>query len=194
MKKIIRLTEGDIHHMVRTAINEVLDGMDDTEKSYWLMRQRQQRPNTKSRTKTDYPGEFARKFHKDVYGDDNDVRLTDGYWGANSQDVYDNGNDRITVNGNARIDQNGNFTADQIAYNNDIDKPLRRRLNFTYTQKPGEKTGQFYNYQNGMPQKTNASNVMPSPNLRNNVARGLNRYNDLAAKYDIQRKNQQSKY
>lgn len=82
MKKIIRLTEGDIHHMVRRAINEVLDGMDDTEKSYWLMRQRQQRPNTKSRTKTDYPGEFARKFHKDVYGDNNDVRLTDGYWGG----------------------------------------------------------------------------------------------------------------
>ena len=45
-----------------------------------------------------------------------------------------------------------------------------------------------------MPQKTNASNVMPVPNFRNNVARGLNRYNDLAAKYDIQRKNQQSKY
>lgn len=193
MKKIIRLTEGDIHHMVRRAINEVLDGMDDTEKSYWLMRQRQQRPNTKSRTKTDYPGEFARKFHKDVYGDNNDVRLTDGYWGANSQDVYNNGNDRITVDGNASIDQNGNFTANQIAYNNDIDKPLRRRLNFTYTQKPGEKTGQFYNYQNGMPQKTNASNVMPSPNLRNNVVRGLNRYNDLAAKYDRQRQSQQFK-
>lgn len=193
MKKIIRLTEGDIHHMVRTAINEVLDGMDDTEKSYWLMRQRQQRPNTKSRTKTDYPGEFARKFHKDVYGDNNAVRMSDGYWGANSQDVYNNGNDRITVDGNASIDQNGNFTANQIAYNNDIDKPLRRRLNFTYTQKPGEKTGQFYNYQNGMPQKTNASNVMPSPNLRNNVVRGLNRYNDLAAKYDRQRQSQQFK-
>ena len=118
MKKIIRLTESDLHHMVRTAINEVLDGMDDTEKAYWLMRQRQQRPNTKSRTKTDYPGEFARKFHKDVYGDNNDVRLTDGYWGADSQDVYNNGNDRIRVTGNARIDQNGNFTADQIAYNN----------------------------------------------------------------------------
>lgn len=193
MKKIIRLTEGDIHHMVRRAINEVLDGMDDTEKAYWLMRQRQQRPNTKSRTKTDYPGEFARKFHKDVYGDNNDVRLTDGYWGANSQDVYDNGNDRTTVDGNASIDQNGNFTAHQIVYNNDIDKPLRRRLNFTYTQKPGEKTGQFYNYQNGIPQKTNASNVMPSPSLRNNVVRGLNRYNDLAAKYDRQRQSQQFK-
>lgn len=113
--------------------------------------------------------------------------------GANSQDVYNNGNDRITVDGNASIDQNGNFTANQIAYNNDIDKPLRRRLNFTYTQKPGEKTGQFYNYQNGMPQKTNASNVMPSPNLRNNVVRGLNRYNDLAAKYDRQRQSQQFK-
>lgn len=34
MKKIIRLTEGDLHHMVRSVINEVLDGMDDTEKAY----------------------------------------------------------------------------------------------------------------------------------------------------------------
>ena len=50
MKQIIRLTESDLHHMVRKVINEVLDGMDDTEKSYWLMRQRQERPNTKSRT------------------------------------------------------------------------------------------------------------------------------------------------
>lgn len=193
MKKIIRLTEGDLHHMVRTAINEVLDGMDDTEKSYWLMRQRQQRPNTKSRTKTDYPGEFARKFHKDIYGDNNATRMSDGYWGANSQDVYDNGNDRITVDGNARIDQNGNFTADQIAYNNGNIIPFEKKLNFNYTQKPGEKTGQFYNYQNGMPQKTNASNVMPGPNFRNNVVRGLNRYNDLAAKYDRQRQSQQFK-
>ena len=193
MKKIIRLTEGDIHHMVRTAINEVLDGMDDTEKAYWLMRQRQQRPNTKSRTKTDYPGEFARKFHKDVYGDNNATRMSDGYWGADSQDVYNNGNDRITVAGNACIDQNGNFTADQMPYTYGYEEPIDKKLRFNYTQKPGEKTGQFYNYQNGMPQKTNASNVMPGPNLRNNVVRGLNRYNDLAAKYDRQRQSQQFK-
>ena len=46
MKQIIRLTESDLHHMVRSVINEVLDGMDDTEKAYWLMRQRQERPNS----------------------------------------------------------------------------------------------------------------------------------------------------
>ena len=44
-----------------------------------------------------------------------------------------------------------------------------------------------------MPQKTNGSNVMPGTSLRNNVVRGLNRYNDLAAKYDRQRQSQQPK-
>lgn len=32
MKRTIRLTESDLHNMVRTTINEVLDNMDDTEK------------------------------------------------------------------------------------------------------------------------------------------------------------------
>lgn len=50
MKRTIRLTESDLHNMVRTAINEVLDNMDDTEKAYWLMQQRQERPNTKAKT------------------------------------------------------------------------------------------------------------------------------------------------
>lgn len=70
---------------------------------------------------------------------------------------------------------------------------LKKSYVLTILKSQVKKTGQFYNYQNGMPQKTNASNVMPGPSLRNNVARGLNRYNDLATKYDRQRQSQQPK-
>lgn len=64
MKRTIRLSESDLHNMVRTAINEVLDNMDDTEKAYWLMRQRQERPNTKAKTPVNYEEQFADKFNR----------------------------------------------------------------------------------------------------------------------------------
>ena len=114
------------------------------------------------------------------------------------RNAYRTGNENVDVQGGIDIDREGNFNAKQRTWGGTIKDrytdPGMINRNFNYTQKPGEKTGQFYNYQNGMPQKTNASNVMPGHSLRNNVVRGLNRYNDLAAKYDRQRQSQQSKY
>ena len=63
VNRTIRLRESDLHNMVKAAINEVLDNLDDTEKAYWLMRQRQQRPNTKSKTPVNYESEFANQFN-----------------------------------------------------------------------------------------------------------------------------------
>ena len=70
MKKRIRLSESDLHNIIKESINEVLDTMNDTEKAYWLMRQRQERPNRKSKTGGSYASKFADKFNNEVYGRD----------------------------------------------------------------------------------------------------------------------------
>lgn len=201
MKKIIRLTEGDIHHMVRRAINEVLDGMDDTEKSYWLMRQRQQRPNTKSRTKTNYVDNFRRKFYNDVYGIDTDKN-------SNPRGDYDypeswdrnayrsRGDNNIDVHGGIGIDGRGNLYAGQTTWGETINDrytdPGIINRNFNYSQSPKEKNGKFYD-NDDWPQirKKDPSRVTMTPNFRDMFNKGVNRYNDLGDKYDKQRQSRQ---
>lgn len=177
MKKIIRLTEGDIHHMVRRAINEVLDGMDDTEKAYWLMRQRQQRPNTKSRTKTDYPREFSNKFNKEVYGDEDGIRdyenVDDGDWSG------------YASNG-LGVDQSGTFCASQGA------SYAPGRFNFDYSQGPSNKNGKFNMYPNNRRVAAKNSDVYMSPKFSNNFYKGLHRFNDLSNTYDIYNRRRQA--
>lgn len=176
MKKIIRLTEGDIHHMVRRAINEVLDGMDDTEKAYWLMRQRKERPNTKSRTKTDYPGEFANKFNKEVYGNEN---------GADGYENLDDGNWRGYARSSVGVDQSGCFRASQGA------GYAPGRFNFDYTQGPNSRNGEFSMYPNNVKAPAKSSDVYMSPEYKLNFYKGFHRYNNLGDKYDRQRQSQQ---
>lgn len=201
MKKIIRLTEGDIHHMVRRAINEVLDGMDDTEKSYWLMRQRQQRPNTKSRTKTNYVDNFRRKFYNDVYGIDTDKN-------SNPRGDYDypeswdrnayrsRGDNNIDVHGGIGIDGRGNLYAGQTTWGETINDrytdPGIINRNFNYSQSPKEKNGKFYDNDDwSQKQMKDPSNVTMTPNFRDMFNKGVNRYNDLGDKYDRQRQSRQ---
>ena len=203
MKKIIRLTEGDIHHMVRRAINEVLDGMDDTEKSYWLMRQRRERPNTKSRTKTNYVDNFRRKFYNDVYGIDTDKN-------SNPRGDYDypeswdrnayrsRGDNNIDVHGGIGIDGRGNLYAGQTTWGETINDrytdPGIINRNFNYSQSPKEKNGKFYD-NDDWPQirKKDPSRVTMTPNFRDMFNKGVNRYNDLGDKYDKQRQSRQPK-
>lgn len=184
MKKIIRLTEGDIHHMVRRAINEVLDGMDDTEKSYWLMRQRQQRPNTKSRTKTDYPAEFAKKFNKEVYGNEN---------GSSGLEYLDDENGSGSVYyGSGVHPGNGSFNAGQGSLNHTNPD----RMNFDYWQGPNERNGEFLMYPKNVRVPAKASDVYMSPKSEHNFYKGLHRYNDISNTYDIynRRRAKTSKY
>ena len=202
MKKIIRLTEGDIHHMVRRAINEVLDGMDDTEKAYWLMRQRQQRPNTKSRTNTDYVDNFRRKYYDEINSTDRNTNRDKnprGEWELPrswDRNTYRTGNENVDVQGGIDIDREGNFNAKQRTWGGTIKDrytdPGMINRNFRYTQKPEDKNGQFYDNEDWN-QKKDSSNVTMTPNFRNMFNKGLSRYNDLAAKYDRQRQSQQPK-
>ena len=190
MKKIIRLTEGDLHHMVRSVINEVLDGMDDTEKAYWLMRQRQERPNTKSITKTDYPGEFAKKFHKDIYG--NGDKDYDGIYVPDIYDVYSDGNDRTQVKGKVGVDPtNGNFFARQRV----PDVPINHPLNFDYVQRPKGKADFTYDsdftiYPKGVATKIDPyedDRVKISPKIGDSISNALDRYNGIDKSYLQQR-------
>lgn len=140
--------------MVRSVINEVLDGMDDTEKAYWLMRQRQERPNTKSRIKTDYPGEFANKFNKEVYG------KNDGAYSGSYEGTYYNGNRMGNYKGYAGVDpSNGNFSAQQYTDDNLWgaglgDKYYKsnnfvKNANFRYSQKPEDTKNYMANTKDG---------------------------------------------
>lgn len=100
MKRTIRLTESDLHNMVRTAINEVLDNMDDTEKAYWLMQQRQERPNIKAKTPVNYEEQFAKQFNGEVYGNPEIFNNGGGYnhnTGTEIGRVGVDRNDRISV-------------------------------------------------------------------------------------------------
>lgn len=185
MKQIIRLTEGDLHHMVRSIINEVLDGMDDTEKAYWLMRQRQQRPNTKSRTKTDYPREFAKKFNREFYGNgDKD------YDGIYVPDIYDTHSDGTPVKGKVGVDPtNGNLFARQRVPNATIDHPL----NFDYVQRPTDGNTydeDFITYPKGIATKSEPiykDYAKISPKMGYAMGDAFDRYNDIDKSYMQQR-------
>lgn len=202
MKQIIRLTESDLHHMVRNVINEVLDGMDGTEKAYWLMRQRQERPNTKSRAKTNYVDDFRRKFYNDAYGIDTDKnhypRGDYHYPETWDRNAYRTGDGNIDVHGGIGIDDRGNLYAGQTTWgetiNDRYNDPGVINRNFNYTQSPNEKNGKFHDNDDWSQKQTkDPSSVTMTPNFRNMFNKGLHRYNDLGNKYDRQRQSQQPK-
>lgn len=172
MKRTIRLTESDLHNMVRTAINEVLDNMDDTEKAYWLMRQRQERPNTKAKTPVNYSGQFAQQFNKEVYDNPSGGTIdADG-----------------KAFGSARMNPFGGFSASQgsgwgINPNG---------TNFNYHQGTNDdnKNGEFYDTNKGGV-KMNTSQVNMHPAVNRFINKGRTRYNQIQQKYNQQRQSQQ---
>jgi len=158
--------------MVRTVINEVLDNMDDTEKAYWLMQQRQQRPNTKAKTPVDYSGQFAQQFNKEVYGNP--------YGGS----INANGK----AFGSARMNPLGGFSASQGSgwgIN-----PNGTNFNYHQGTNPDNKNGEFYDtYKGGT--KMDPSQVNMHPAVNNFINKGRTRYNQIQQKYNQQRQSQQ---
>lgn len=197
MKRTIRLTESDLHNMVRTAINEVLDNMDDTEKAYWLMQQREQRPNTKSKNPVNYRQQFAQKFNNEVYPEGN------SQVGTNWPEYNEGGKFRATnpngsyAYGGAGVDDNGNFRAWQNGFTAPSQgKPWGDAIegaNFNYYQ------GRPQNGTNGFSQSIGTGNrgqmqpkdVNMHPQFQQMANKGRTRYNQIQQKYNQQRQSQQ---
>lgn len=182
MKRTIRLTESDLHNMVRTAINEVLDGMDDTEKAYWLMQQRQQRPS-KSKSPVNYPQEFAKQFNQEVYGNGETYNNGGGY---NHDTGYENG--RVGV------DRNGNFVGDHSQTLQTPNNYWQQGANFRYQQTPGQAYGNttVSTGRHAFPsQQANLQDVHANDNYVNQFNKGFQRYNQIQQKYNQQRQSQQ---
>lgn len=104
MKKTIRLTENDLNNIVRSALNEVLDNMDDTEKAYFLMRQRQQRPS-KSKNPVNYPQQFATQFN-------NTMPYSNARDGNGNNIGYSGGYNRGGQTFHHGVDNRGNFSSE----------------------------------------------------------------------------------
>lgn len=166
MKKRIRLSESDLHNIIKESINEVLDNMNGTEKAYWLMRQRQERPNRKSKTGGSYASKFADKFNNEVYG-------TNRHYGVDAGDQ---------AYGNAYVHPSkGDFRAYQYA---GWDAQGGGR-NFDYSQSPDSYQGKFSTMNSGEP--INPKDVDIHPKIRNYINKGRLRYNQIQQKYDQQR-------
>ena len=172
MKRTIRLTESDLNRIVRSALNEVLDGMDDTEKAYWLMQQRQQRPNTKAKTPVDYRGQFAQQFNSEVYGNPNGGTID-----ANGRAL-----------GSAKMNTFGGFSGRQTT-GWDINP---NGTNFDYRQGENSENGEFYDINKGGV-KMNPSQVNLHPTVNNFINKGRTRYNQIQQKYNQHRQSQQPK-
>ena len=161
-KRLIRLTESDLHKIIKESVNKILNEV-SADKAYWLMQQRKQNPNTKSKTQMHYPGEFASRFNKEVYGDVNGGNID-----ANGQAM-----------GNAKVDNYGNFIANQStgwgASSNGANFNYRQGLN------QNQETDGFYN-QGG--QKMNPSQVNMHPQVKNFINRGRTRYNQIQQNYN----------
>jgi len=183
MKRTIRLTESDLHNMVRTAINEVLDNMDDTEKAYWLMQQRQQRPNTKSKTPVNYGQQFAQKFNGEVYGNPETFNNGGGY-----------NHDTGTENGRVGVDRNGNFVGDHSQTLNTQPQNWSPNYNFRYTQNAGSNQGntQVSPMRGYAPSKNvGLQDIGANDAYVNQFNKGYQRYNQIQQKYNQQRQSQQ---
>ena len=167
MKKRIRLSESDLHNIIKESINEVLDTMNDTEKAYWLMRQRQERPNLKSKTGGSYASKFADKFNNEVYGRDGI------HYGVDAGDQ---------ASGNAYVrPSNGAFRAYQNAGWNHQGKGR----DFYYEQSHGSYQGKFSAPVGG--EQINPKDIDIHPKIRNYINKGRMRYNQIQQKYDQQR-------
>lgn len=184
MKKTIRLTESDLHNIVRSALNEVLDDMDDTEKAYWLMRQRQQRPS-KSKYYVDYPARFAQKFNQEVYGNGGIFNSGGGY---NHDTGYESG--RIGV------DWDGNFVADHSQTLQVPNDEWQSNKNFRYKQAPGHGQGNTMTSTRrhfSPSQEVGLEDVRANNRYAKQFNRGLDRYNQVQQKYNQQRQSQSKK-
>lgn len=188
MKKLIRLTESDLHMIVKESVNRVLNEV-SAEKAYWLMQQRKQTPNTKAKTQMRYPSEFAYRFNKEVYGD--------GLGGH-----MRNGNQ---VMSSAYIDpRNGNFVGSQDTgwdswKNYNYVGP--KNANFQYTKNTDGNEEFTYNRNdtdmdnNGkymrIGQQMNPSQVNMHPQVRNFIGKGRARYNQIQQNYNKSQQSQQ---
>ena len=174
MKKTIRLTESDLHNMVRTAINEVLDNMDDTEKAYWLMRQRQQRPNTKAKKPVNYAQQFAQQFNSTMpYSNVQD---------ANGNNVgYSGGYNAGGMSMHHGVDQRGNFSSETYLPDGTY---ASQYLNANgrdtyYSRNPGDKNATRGNVDMSRKNTHRSGNVQ------------ADRYRSIRDKYNQQRQSQQ---
>ena len=178
VNRTIRLSESDLHNMVKAAINEVLDNLDDTEKSYWLMRQRQERPNTKAKKPVDYKSEFANQFNKTMpLSNCHQDGVNHGFtsWTPGQRDI--SGTVTYGVNPGS-----GEFHSE--TYGKD----------FTYGgQNIGNngETGYVRQGANGKIQKFNGQNREVDRNVSSSANSQANRYRAMRDKYNQQYPNQQ---
>ena len=157
------------------------------------MQQREQRPNTKSRTPVDYRQQFAQKFNKEVYPE----FTRSGWWapegyneGGHFEQTYGNG---LRVHGTAGVDSKGNFSAEQSArYAPTKQDPFgdeMRGANFTYYQGKNQNDGKN-GFTNGS-MSMNPKDVNMHPQFRQMANKGRTRYNQIQQKYNQQRQSQQ---
>ena len=181
MKQRIRLTESDLHRIVKESVNRVLNEV-SADKAYWLMQQRKQTPNTKAKTQMNYPSEFANRFNKEVYGDG---------MGGNMR----MGNQ---VDASAYVDpRTGNFVGSQNTGWNSwkgYNYIGPKNANFQYTQNTDGNEEFTYdrndtdrdnngNYA-GIGQQMNPSQVNMHPQVRNFIGKGRTRYNQIQQNYN----------
>lgn len=161
-KKLIKLTESDLHRIIKESVSKILNEV-SADKAYWLMQQRKQFPNTKAKTQMHYPGEFASRFNKEVYGDASGGHVDAGQ-----------------ARGNAKVDNYGNFTANQYT-GWDVNS---NGANFNYKQglNPNQEIDGFYDNQGG--QKMNPSQVNMHPQVKNFINKGRTRYNQIQQNYN----------
>ena len=181
-KKLIRLTEQDLHKIVKESVNRVLNEV-SAEKAYWLMQQRKQTPNTKAKTQMHYPSEFANRFNKEVYGTPN------------------GGNMRIgnQVDATAYADpRTGNFVGTQAtgwdSWRNGYNYVGPSGANFKYTKNTDGNEDFTYDRNdtdmdnNGkytrIGQQMNPSQVNMHPQVRNFIGKGRARYNQIQQNYN----------
>lgn len=167
------MKEDVLRNVVRNVINEVLDNMDDTEKAFWLMRQRQERPNTKSRTPVNYEQQFQNEFNN-----------TMPYWNsvdANGNNAgYSGGYNRGGQTMNHGVDNRGNFTSDTIQPDGTMGKQ---------TLTPNGKD--YYHAKNPGDKKTTSGNMdMARGNSHNTANAQADRYMAIRNKYNQQRQSQ----
>ena len=180
-KKLIRLTESDLHKIVKESVSRVLNEV-SADKAYWLMQQRKQNPNTKAKTQMHYPSEFANRFNKEVYGTQNggNMRIgnqvdatayadprTGNFVGSQSTgwDSW-NGNDYVGP-------KNANF---QYMKNTDGNDEFTYGRNDTNRDNNGEYTR--------IGQQMNPSQVNMHPQAKNLIGKGRERYNQIQQNYN----------
>ena len=126
----------NLKEATKAIVNEVLDGLNDTEKKYWLMRQRQQRPNTKSKTPVNYEKEFQHSFNGSM-NRNNVVQNGQNMGFASPQSPSKNGY-------NYGVDPQGNFTSSSYSNNGNTYAGMKlsgdgSKDSYTHRQSPNAK-------------------------------------------------------